>query len=111
MASSKMGWLNQGVDAVRLPLFSIAELMAIIALVALDCLALRAMQPRLTTPYRSVSSNQTENGRKNLAAARSQVGHSHADALAGRLFRPPMGTNLASRSGKVQCRAEWCRPT
>jgi amino acid transporter len=40
-----MDWLNQRVDAVRLPSFSIAEMMAIVALVALDCMAIRVGSP------------------------------------------------------------------
>ncbi len=36
---------------MRLPSFSIAEMMAIIALVALECLAIRASQRSLTTIY------------------------------------------------------------
>ncbi len=37
--------MNQRVKAVRLPSFSIAEMMAIIALVGLDCLAIRMGSP------------------------------------------------------------------
>ncbi len=37
--------MDQRLDAVRLPSFSIAEMMAIIALVALDCLAIRMGSP------------------------------------------------------------------
>ncbi len=36
---------------MRVPSFSIAELMAIVAIVALDCLAIRATQGSLTMPY------------------------------------------------------------
>jgi hypothetical protein len=37
--------MNRRGDAVRVPSFSIAEMMAIVAIVALDCLVIRARQP------------------------------------------------------------------
>ena len=40
-----MGRLNRRDDAVKRPSFSIAEMMAIVAIVALDCLAIRVTQP------------------------------------------------------------------
>jgi hypothetical protein len=45
IVGAQIGRKNQGDDAVRLPSFSIAEMMVLVAIVATDCLAARAGQP------------------------------------------------------------------
>jgi hypothetical protein len=48
MVWSQMGQMNRRDDALKRPSFSIAEMMAIIAIVALDCLLIRAKQHSVT---------------------------------------------------------------
>jgi hypothetical protein len=51
MIWSQTGRMNRREDAVKRPSFSIAEMMAIIAIVAMDCLIIRATQSNVTLVY------------------------------------------------------------
>jgi hypothetical protein len=56
VAAAKLVWsqivsMNRRDDAVRLPSFSIAEMMAIVAVVALDCLVIRVASSHPAFPY------------------------------------------------------------
>lgn len=51
MVSSQMGRMNRRDDAVKVPSFSIAEVMAIVAIVAMDCLAIRIAGSAPAIPF------------------------------------------------------------